>query len=38
MLEEPGYAGLGPRLPLREMVPAPRLAGAVFMRNARVFS
>jgi lipooligosaccharide transport system permease protein len=38
MLEEPGYAGLGPRLPLREMVPVPRLAGAVWLRNARVFS
>jgi lipooligosaccharide transport system permease protein len=38
MLEEPGFAGLGPRIPLREMVPVPRLAGAVWLRNARVFS
>ena len=38
MLEEPGYAGLGPRLPMREMVPVPRLAAAIWLRNARVFS
>src|SRR5215213_968004 len=38
MLEEPGFAGIGPRIPLRDMVPAPRLAGAVWLRNARVFS
>ena len=38
MLEEPGYAGLGPRIPLRDLVPMPRLAGAVWLRNARVFS
>src|SRR5262245_46774160 len=38
MLEEPGYAGIGPRIPLRELVPMPRLAGAVWLRNARVFS
>ena len=38
MLEEPGFAGIGPRIPLREMVPVPRLAGAVWLRNARVFS
>jgi lipooligosaccharide transport system permease protein len=38
MLEEPGYAGIGPRIPLREMVPIPRLAASVFLRNARVFS
>jgi lipooligosaccharide transport system permease protein len=38
MLNEPGYAGLGPRMPLREMVPVPRLAAAVWLRNARVFS
>ena len=38
MLNEPGYAGLGERVPLREMVPVPKLAGAVWMRNARVFS
>jgi lipooligosaccharide transport system permease protein len=38
MLDEPGYAGIGPRLPLREMVPVPRLAAAVWLRNFRVFS
>src|SRR5215211_4741670 len=38
MLEEPGFAGLGPRIPLRELVPVPRLAGAVWLRNFRVFS
>jgi len=38
MLEEPGYAGLGPRIALRDLVPVPRLAGAVWLRNARVFS
>src|SRR6266498_2835434 len=38
MLEEPGYAGLGPRIPLRDLVPVPRLAGAVWLRNARGFS
>src|SRR3954466_11554136 len=38
MLEEPGFAGIGPRVPLREMVPVPRLAAAVWLRNARVFS
>jgi len=38
MPNEPGYAGLGPRIPLRQLVPVPRLAGAVWLRNARVFS
>lgn len=38
MLEEPGFAGLGPRISPRELVPVPRLAGAVWLRNARVFS
>jgi lipooligosaccharide transport system permease protein len=38
MLREPGYAGIGPRLPLREMVPVPRLAATVWLRNFRVFS
>jgi lipooligosaccharide transport system permease protein len=38
MLEEPGFAGIGPRIPLRQMVPVPRLAAAVWLRNARVFS
>jgi lipooligosaccharide transport system permease protein len=32
------YAGVGRRIPLREMVPAPRYAAAVWLRNARVFS
>src|SRR3954464_10204283 len=38
MLDEPGYAGIGPRIPLRDLMPVPRLAGAVWLRNARVFS
>jgi len=38
LLEERGYAGLGPRLSLREMVPVPRFAAAIWLRNARVFS
>jgi lipooligosaccharide transport system permease protein len=38
MLNEPGYAGLGARIPLRDLVPAPRFAVAVWLRNARVFS
>ncbi len=38
MLEEPGYAGLGPRISPRDLVPVPRLAAAVWLRNARVFS
>ena len=37
-LTPPGYAGLGPRIPIRDMIPVPRLAAAVWMRNARVFS
>ena len=32
------YTGVGPRIPLRELVPAPRYAAAVWLRNARVFS
>jgi len=32
------YTGLGPRLPLRDLAPSPRLAAAVWRRNARVFS
>ncbi|MFL5869478.1 MAG: ABC transporter permease [Solirubrobacterales bacterium] len=32
------YTGLGPRIPLREMVPVPRYAFAVWKRNAVVFS
>jgi lipooligosaccharide transport system permease protein len=38
MLDEPGFAGIGPRIPLREMVPVPRLAASVWLRNFRVFS
>src|SRR2546423_4301266 len=38
LFDAPGYAGLGRRVPLRDMVPVPRLAGAVWLRNARVFS
>ena len=38
MPNEPGYRGLGPGLALRDLVPAPRLAAAVWRRNARVFS
>jgi lipooligosaccharide transport system permease protein len=38
MLREPGYAGIGPHIPLREMVPVPRLAASVWLRNFRVFS
>jgi lipooligosaccharide transport system permease protein len=37
-MSEGAYAGLGPRVPLRDMVPAPRYAAAVWRRNARVFS
>jgi lipooligosaccharide transport system permease protein len=32
------YAGLGPRIPLRELVPVPRHAASIWLRNARVFS
>jgi lipooligosaccharide transport system permease protein len=32
------YAGVGQRIPLRELVPSPRHAAAVWLRNARVFS
>src|SRR5829696_3341555 len=38
MFEEPGFAGLGPRMSARELMPVPRLAAAVWLRNARVFS
>jgi len=38
MLSEPGFAGLGPRLPVRDLVPAPRYAAAVWLRNFKVFS
>lgn len=32
------YTGLGPRLPLRDLVPSPRHAASVWRRNAKVFS
>jgi lipooligosaccharide transport system permease protein len=38
MSYEPGYAGLGERLRLRDLIPVPRLAAAVWKRNAQVFS
>ena len=37
-MSERAYAGLGRRMPLRDMVPSPRHAAAVWLRNARVFS
>src|SRR5213075_3216785 len=38
MSYEPGYAGLGDRVPLSDLVPSPRHAAAVWRRNALVFS
>src|SRR5215203_692765 len=38
MSYEPGYAGLGERLALRDLIPSPRHAAAIWVRNARVFS
>lgn len=38
MMSERTYAGVGPRVPLREMIPSPRHAAAVWRRNALVFS
>ena len=38
MSYEPGYAGLGERLGPRDLIPSPRLAAAVWSRNAQVFS
>ena len=35
---EPGYAGLGERLGPRDLIPSPRHAFAIWLRNARVFS
>lgn len=37
-MAEPGSVGLGAAIPLRDVVPAPRYAGRVWRRNARVFS
>jgi lipooligosaccharide transport system permease protein len=38
MLEESGFTGLGPRIPLRDLVPAPRYSLAIWRRNFHVFS
>jgi len=38
MSYEPGFAGLGDRLTPRDIVPSPKLAAAVWRRNAQVFS
>jgi lipooligosaccharide transport system permease protein len=35
---EGSFAGLGPRIPLRELRPSPRHAASVWKRNAKVFS
>jgi lipooligosaccharide transport system permease protein len=37
-MQEGSYAGLGPRVPLRDMVPSARYAAAIWRRNAKVFS
>lgn len=37
-MEEGTFRGLGARMPLRDLVPSPRHAAAVWRRNARVFS
>src|SRR5918995_3711228 len=37
-MQEGAYTGVGPRIPLRELVPSPRHAAAVWRRNARVFA
>src|SRR2546425_2331815 len=38
MFDDPGYAGLGRRVGVRDLVPSPRHAAAVWYRNASVFS
>src|SRR3954452_24630195 len=38
MFDDAGYAGLGGRVALRDLVPSPRHASAVWRRNASVFS
>ena len=38
MSYEPGYAGLGGGLRVRDLVPSPRHAASIWRRNARVFS
>ncbi len=37
-MSEGSFAGLGPRVPLRDLVPSPPHAAAIWRRNARVFS
>src|SRR5919109_5574461 len=37
-MQEGAYAGLGKPVALRDLVPSPRHAAAVWLRNARVFS
>jgi len=37
-MSERSYAGLGPRMPLRDLIFSPRHAAAVWRRNAQVFS
>ena len=37
-MQEGAYAGLGRPVALRDLIPSPRHAAAVWMRNARVFS
>src|ERR687888_2375933 len=37
-MAERTFTGLGARVPLRELVPSPRHAASVWLRNARVFS
>ena len=38
MMSERAYAGLGDRIPARDLIPSPRHAAAVWRRNALVFS
>src|SRR6476469_7345988 len=38
IFEDAGYAGLGRRVGVRDVVPSPRYALAIWRRNARVFS
>src|SRR6266550_5057847 len=38
MFDDPGYTGLGERVAIRDLVPSPRHAAAVWTRNAYVFS
>src|ERR671935_2099693 len=38
MSYEPGYAGLGGELGIRDLIPSPRHAASIWRRNALVFS